>query len=122
VTPAPFYKAPNNWFGRVTGVLFRIPGLAEDAYTVLKEQFKLSDVTILFLVLAVPVTVGMLCIFVVDMYIVSSERKASAERRMREALLAAQRQQQAAMAAGAAAAEAAGEAAAAAAHPHYACW
>ena len=80
-----FKKAPNNWFGRVTGVMFRIPGLAEDAYMVLKQQFKLSDVTILFLVLAVPVTVGMLCIFIVDMYIVSNEKKVSAERRMREA-------------------------------------
>jgi hypothetical protein len=45
---------------------------------VLKQQFKLSDVTILFLVLAVPVTVGMLCIFIVDMYIVSNEKKAGA--------------------------------------------
>jgi|AntAceMinimDraft_1070359.scaffolds.fasta_scaffold17606_3 hypothetical protein len=93
--PVPFYKAPNNWFGRMLGVAFRIPGAAEAAYKVLRDDGKLSDVTILFLALLVPTAVGMMCIFAADLWVVRGARKASAQARHRHALLAAQRQQQA---------------------------
>lgn len=128
-TPVPFYKAPNNWFGKMVGVIFRAPGVAEEAYKVLREEFKLSDVTILFLALLIPTTAGMACIFFADAWVVRSVRRSSAEARHRQALLAAQRQQQAVMAQPAAAAHAgmmAGAQPAAAPafpqhppHPHY---
>jgi hypothetical protein len=63
----------------------------QDAYKVLREEFKLSDVTILFLALLIPTTAGMMCIFLADVWVVRSVRKTSAEARHRQALLAAQR-------------------------------
>ena len=101
--PVPFYKAPNNWFGRMAGVVFRIPGIAEEAYKVLREEYKLSDVTILFAALMIPTFAGMCVIFAADAWVVRSAKRASAEARHRQALLAAQRQRQEAVVAAAAA-------------------
>ena len=89
VKPVPFYRAPNNWFGRVGGLLSRVPGIAEEGYTSLKRTHELGDVSILFLVLMVPVTLGVLCIVAADACVVRAARAESAARRRRAAGLAA---------------------------------
>ena len=78
VKPVPFYRAPNNWFGRVGGLLSRVPGIAEEGYTSLKRTHELGDVSILFLVLMVPVTLGVLCIVAADACVVRAARAESA--------------------------------------------
>ena len=85
VKPVPFYRAPNNWFGRVGGLLSRVPGIAEEGYTSLKHTHGLGDVSILFLVLMVPVTLGVLCIVAADACVVRAARAESAARRRRAA-------------------------------------
>ena len=85
VKPVPFYRAPNNWFGRVGGLLSRVPGIAEEGYTSLKHTHGLGDVSILFLVLMVPVTLGVLCIVAADACVVRAARAESAARRRRSA-------------------------------------
>lgn len=103
--PVPFFKAPNNWFGRMVGVLFRVPGMVEEAYGILRKEWHLSDVSILFLALMIPTASGMMCIALADAWVVRSVRQQSAAARNRAALLAAQRQQQAAGAGGLAGAQ-----------------
>ena len=80
VKPVPFYRAPNNWFGRVGGLLSRVPGIAEEGYTSLKRTHELGDVSILFLVLMVPVTLGVLCIVAADACVVRAARAEGAAR------------------------------------------
>ena len=82
-------------------MVFRIPGIAEEAYKVLREEYKLSDVTILFAALMIPTFAGMCVIFAADAWVVRSAKRASAEARHRQALLAAQRQRREAVVAAA---------------------
>ena len=64
VKPVPFYRAPNNWFGRVGGLLSRVPGIAEEGYTSLKHTHGLGDVSILFLVLILILILILIFIFI----------------------------------------------------------
>jgi hypothetical protein len=89
VKPVPFYRAPNNWFGRVGGLLSRVPGIAEEVYASLKHTHGLGDVSILFLVLMAPVSFGMLCIVAADAWVVRAAKAESAAARRRRAAAAA---------------------------------
>ena len=58
------------WFSKVLRGLYAIPEIGGKAHTYLHEELKLSNVAILFLTLSVPVSAGMIAIFVADMVIV----------------------------------------------------
>lgn len=83
--PVPWYRAPNSVAGKITGALFRLPVHAEALYTRIKKTHNLSDVTILFAGLAVPVALGVLAVALADAYVTSAAKHAGARRRQREA-------------------------------------
>lgn len=58
------------WFSKVLRGLYAIPEVGGKAHAYLHEDLKLSNVAILFLTLSVPVSAGMIAIFVADMVIV----------------------------------------------------
>mgnify|MGYP001158597932 FL=1 len=58
------------WFSKLLRSLYAVPMLGRRAYEYLHDTLKLSNVSILFLTLCVPVTAGMFAIFVADMFIV----------------------------------------------------
>ena len=84
-SPVPWYRAPNSFVGKVTGALFRVPIEAEQMYRRIKKNQNLSDVTILFLGLSVPVAFGVFAVAVADVYVTRTARHAGALRRQREA-------------------------------------
>ena len=84
-TPVPWYAAPNGLVGTITGALFRVPAAAETIYKNIKKQHNLSDVTILFIALSVPVAAGVLAVAAADVYVTRTAMHAGAMRRQREA-------------------------------------
>lgn len=58
------------WFSKLLRALYAVPVVGQKAYSYLREEARLSNVSILFLTLCVPVMAGMLAIFVADMLIV----------------------------------------------------
>lgn len=58
------------WFSKLLRTLYAVPVVGQKAYSYLREEARLSNVSILFLTLCVPVMAGMLAIFVADMLIV----------------------------------------------------
>jgi len=58
------------WFSKLLRSLYAVPMLGKRAYEYLHGTLKLSNVSILFLTLCVPVAAGMFAIFVADMFIV----------------------------------------------------
>jgi thioredoxin 1 len=58
------------WFSKLLRALYALPVVGQRAYSYLREEARLSNVSILFLTLCVPVMAGMLAIFFADMLIV----------------------------------------------------
>ena len=58
------------WFSKVLRGLYAVPEYGGKAHAYLHDDLKMSNVTILFLALSVPVSAGMIAIFVADMVIV----------------------------------------------------
>lgn len=84
VKPVPFWKAPNNWFGRACGVALAAPGVAAEMVEWSKKTYGVSDVVVLFVAFAVPTTVGMLAIALVDHLVVRQATMESANARRRD--------------------------------------
>lgn len=94
--PVPFYMAPNNWYGRSVGWVYRIPALAREAHSNLRKA-GWGDVSIIFTTLAVPVAAGMFAIFVADVWVVRTTRAQGAAARRRDDARRLLREQQEAL-------------------------
>ncbi|KAG1675250.1 hypothetical protein FOA52_016281 [Chlamydomonas sp. UWO 241] len=63
----PFWQSPNSAVGMLLGYVHRVPALAKEAYTYLREDRGVSDLAMVVGFLAVPVVVGGATICLVDM-------------------------------------------------------
>jgi hypothetical protein len=94
--PVPFYMAPNNWYGRSVGWVYRIPAVAREAHANLRKA-GWGDVSIIFATLAVPVAAGMFAIFAADVWVVRTTRARGAAARRRDHARRLLREQQEAL-------------------------
>lgn len=74
----PFWRSPTSPVGRLNGVMHRLPAYAKDVYQLLKKK-GYSDLSIVGGALLIPVVVGALCIFVMDMVVTRHQQHAHYE-------------------------------------------
>lgn len=68
VQPVPFFRAPNSAFGRVYGKGLALPSKAGNYYVYLSKEQGYSDLLLLAVLLAIPISIGLACICALDAY------------------------------------------------------
>lgn len=68
VQPLPFYKSPTSLFGRASGYLIRLPARFKVLIEYLHEEKKYSALAILAGILGVPLSVGVLLVYMLDVF------------------------------------------------------
>ena len=74
-TPVPFYLAPNSLVGTMLGRVYSIPSKIKALYLLLKSKHNMSDLAIIGMGLAIPVTLGLCFICLLDHFYQAQARR-----------------------------------------------
>ncbi|EIE18999.1 thioredoxin-like protein [Coccomyxa subellipsoidea C-169] len=75
VKPVPFYKSPTSLFGRAFAIFVRLPAKFKILVKYLHEEKKYSALVIVAGILGVPLTLGVLFVYLLDVFFGAAERR-----------------------------------------------